>query len=156
MLDADLNVRYWGHLSRRYHARDLYSKIFLAIMSSGTVASWGFWGEIQIVWKIFSAMAAMTAIILPFLNWSNMIGKMVEIQQIWIKLQNDYDLLWTTLKDGRKAETEFEGDFKKIKGEEVLVSQKECNVPVPVDKKLSNQCYDEVLSSRGLKRRGEL
>lgn len=33
MLDADLNVRYWDHKSRRYSAWDKYTKIFLAVMS---------------------------------------------------------------------------------------------------------------------------
>ena len=48
-LDADLNLRYWDHLSRRYSAWDKYAKIFLAIMSSSTVAGWGIWNEINIL-----------------------------------------------------------------------------------------------------------
>ena len=37
--------------SRRYSAWDKYTKIFLAVMSSSTVASWGIWDEIDLLWK---------------------------------------------------------------------------------------------------------
>ena len=67
VLDADLNLRYWDHLSRRYSTWDKYTKIFLATMSSSTVASWGFWDEIDILWKGLSAVSAFTAIALPIL-----------------------------------------------------------------------------------------
>ncbi len=40
LLDADLNIRYWGYLSRRYYCINRFIKIFLAIIASGTVASW--------------------------------------------------------------------------------------------------------------------
>jgi hypothetical protein len=76
MLDADMNARYWSYLSRRYSNRDKYSKIFLALMSSGTVASWGFWSDMQIIWKILSACSALLAIALPIINWPKMISNM--------------------------------------------------------------------------------
>ena len=69
MLDADLNFRYWDHLSRRYSAWDKYTKIFLAIMSSSAVAGWRIWNEVDILWKGLSAVSAVTAIALPILNW---------------------------------------------------------------------------------------
>jgi len=47
MLDADMNVRYWAGLGRCYYKKDITYKIFLAAMSSGTVASWGIWGLIR-------------------------------------------------------------------------------------------------------------
>lgn len=147
MLDADLNVRYWAHLSRRYYSWDKYSKIFLAAMSSGTVASWGFWSEIQIVWKILSAISALTAIALPLLNWPKMSEKMVGLKQKWTELRNDYELIWLALKKGKK-DAELERDFKKIKEKETKVSQQEYNLPC--DKKLLYICREEVLKSRGL------
>ena len=53
MLTADLNVRYWAHLSRRYSMWDKCIKILLALASSATVASWSFWNEVDILWKGF-------------------------------------------------------------------------------------------------------
>ena len=40
MLDAEMNERYWSKLSKRYYKKEQRTKIFLAIMASGTVASW--------------------------------------------------------------------------------------------------------------------
>ena len=76
MLTADLNVRYWAHLSRRYSMWDKCIKILLALASSATVASWSFWNEVDILWKGFSAVSAAIAIVFPFLslekkNWRN-------------------------------------------------------------------------------------
>ena len=34
MLDADMNARYWGELSRTYYSREKWAKIFLAVMAS--------------------------------------------------------------------------------------------------------------------------
>ena len=55
-LGADFNKRYWNHLIRRYSKRDKYTKIFLATMSSSTVASWGIWDEIDLLWKSLSSI----------------------------------------------------------------------------------------------------
>ena len=49
MLDADLNVRYWDHLSRSYSTWDKYTKIFLAFTSLSSAASWSIWSEINIL-----------------------------------------------------------------------------------------------------------
>ena len=66
MLTSDLNVIYWGYISRRYYNTATRIKIFHAIMASVTVASWGFWEEIDLVWKTLSGIAAVLAIIFPY------------------------------------------------------------------------------------------
>ena len=80
VLDADFNVRYWGHLSRRYSVRDNRIKIFLALMSSSTVASWGIWNEVNILWKILFSISSVTAIIFPFLNLQKKNGEMSNLR----------------------------------------------------------------------------
>jgi len=147
MLDADLNDRYWSHLSRRYYKRDKFTKIFLAIMTSGTVASWGFWNDIQILWKILSTISALMAIALPILNWSKMIESMVNVKQKWTQIKSDYELLWIDLNNG-KNKNEIEREYKKVKQKETKVSQQESNLPRDV--KLLSKCREEVLKSRGL------
>jgi hypothetical protein len=147
MLDADMNQRYWSHLSRRYYVRDQYSKIFLALMSSGTVASWGFWSDFAIIWKVLSAASALLAIALPLLNWPRHISSMVSLKQKWTEIKADYELLWLVLEKGKK-DSEVGKELKRIKQLETKVSQQETNLPC--DKKLIYQCRDEVLKSRGL------
>jgi len=147
MLDADLNDRYWGHLSSRYYSRDKFSKIFLAAMSSGTVASWGFWSDLPIVWKGLSAISALLAVALPILDWPKMIENMVNLKQKWAQIKTDYELLWLDVTNG--ADNKFiENELKKIKIKEAKFSQADANLPK--DKKLINQAREEVIISRGL------
>ncbi len=147
MLDADMNARYWSYLSRRYYNFDKYSKIFLAVMSSGTVASWGFWNDVQWLWKALSSLSALSAISLPIINWPKMISNMVTLKQYWTEIKVDYENSWLDLEDG-KAQTEVEKYYKKTKDKEKEVAQKEANMPNR--KKLLWKCRIEVLESRGL------
>lgn len=147
MLDADLNAIYWSHLSRRYYNKDKFAKIFLATMASGTVASWGFWSDVQVVWKILSAISALMAVALPILNWPKMIESMVNLKQKWTQIRSDYEMLWIELNRG-KDKRELERQYKKIKQKETKLSQEESNLPN--DRKLLYKCRGEVLKSRGL------
>ncbi|MGO9376335.1 MAG: hypothetical protein ACLQBD_30160 [Syntrophobacteraceae bacterium] len=152
MLDADMNVRYWSHLGSRYYTRDLYSKIFLAVMSSGTVASWGFWSEFPIIWKIFSAASALLAIALPLLDWPKQISSMAGLNQKWTEIKMEYELLWLRLEKGQSGDN-TEKEYALIREKEARLSQGGFNLPS--DRKLVSICYDEVLEGRGLKKRGD-
>jgi hypothetical protein len=109
VLDADLNLRYWDHLSRRYSAWDKYAKIFLAIMSSSTVAGWGIWNEINILWtdlslwKGLSAISAVTAIALPILDWQRKIGEVSNLKGKWSRISRAYENLWEDLLLGQTS-----------------------------------------------------
>jgi len=146
MLDADMNVRYWGYLGRRYYALDKYSKIFLAVMSSGTVASWGIWTDIDILWKVLSGISALIAISLPILNFQRQIELVTAQRREWLYLKNEYDNLWLILT--AKAAEEVVKEYKKLKTREITTTKDESKLPH--DEKLLNKCYQEVLVSRGL------
>lgn len=151
MLDANLNVRYWGHLSRQYYKTSRSFQIFLALMASGTVASWGFWQDIELLWKILSGFAAVSAITLPILRLENKIEKMSILKGKWIELENEYEFLRITMEN--KNLNELEQEYKRIKDKEIEASKEEKTLPQP--KKLANKCYQEVLKSRGLKSKKE-
>jgi hypothetical protein len=76
MLDSDMNVRYWKYSVIRYYNYDKRSKIFLAVMSSGTVASWSIWSSVPLLWQFLSACSAIIAITLPILNFQKSIETM--------------------------------------------------------------------------------
>ena len=148
MLDAEMNQRYWQSLSNRYYTREQWTKIFLAAMASGTVASWGFWSQYELIWKILSSISALVAIALPILNWSKMIESMGYLTEKWTRIKNDYELLWIDVKNGIKDENKIKKELKRIKNEENNLSQKETNLPN--DQKLLLVCSENVLKSRGL------
>ena len=148
MLDADLNVRYWDHKSRRYSAWDKYTKIFLAVMSSSTVASWGIWDEIDLLWKGLSAISAVTAIALPILDWQRKIGEMSNLKAKWSRISRAYENLWEDLLLG-PISTELVEEYRRIRNE--MEGEEDNTAPdLPHDKKLIRRCRDEVLESRGL------
>ena len=149
MLDADMNVRYWAALGRRYYNRDIRYKIFLAAMTSGTVASWGIWSEIQILWKILSAFSALVAVALPILNWPKMIQSIGNVNQKWAQIKADYEVLWIEL-NNKKDQAILNEEFIKTKKKEAFASQQETNLPK--NNKLLDECWEEVLKSRGLNR----
>lgn len=148
MLDADMNVRYWAELGRRYYKRDIRYKIFLAAMSSGTVASWGIWSEVELLWKILSAISALVAVALPILNWPKMIQSIGNVKQKWVDIKADYEVLWIE-ENSKKDQAVLEEEFKKIKKREATASQQETNLPKK--DKLLDECWEDVLKSRGLK-----
>ena len=145
MLDADMNVRYWTHLSRQYYKWERLIKIFLAIMASGTVASWSFWADLSILWKILSALAAITAIISPLLKLDATIESLSTIKGKWKKVLSDYETLWLSRKN--KAKDELIKEYSRIKGIENEIDEKN----LPKKKKLVLQIQDEVEISRGIR-----
>jgi len=152
MLTSDLNVIYWGYISRRYYNTATRIKIFLAIMASVTVASWGFWEEIDLVWKTLSGIAAVLAIIFPILKTEEKIDKTSFLKGKWIEVKNEYEFLWATIKN--KNLNELTQEYKRIKDKETDVSKEEKYLPI--NKKLINKSYQEVLKSRGLKSKGRV
>lgn len=143
MLDADMNERYWTYLSRKYYKTDRNIKIFLAIMTSGVVASWNLWANFQIAWKVLSGIAALTAIISPILKYERSIETLATIKGKWKKVLADYEILWLS---------RDRNDIEKIKEYE-KIKEKECEIDeqnLPIDKRVLARIQDEVLKSRGL------
>lgn len=150
MLDAEMNERYWSKLSNRYYKKEQRTKIFLAIMASGTVASWSFWSTYEILWKLLSAASALVAIALPILNWPKIIQSMNVLTEKWALITSDYELLWLDVKKGikEKDEIRIKKELKNLMTKESTLSQKEANLPD--DPKLLQKCMNEVKKSRGI------
>lgn len=150
MLDAEMNERYWSKLSKRYYQKEKWTKIFLACMASGTVASWGFWSEGKLLWKFLSALSAIIAIALPILNWPKSIQNMNVLTEKWLLIKIDYELLWLDVKKGMKDkdEAKIRKELKSIMAKEAILSQKEINLPY--DSKLLQKCMIEVKKSKGI------
>ena len=151
LLGADFNKCYWNHLIRRYSNWDKYTKIFLALMSSSTVAGWGIWNEINIfgtdisLWKGLSAVSAVTAIALPILDWPKTISRMSDLVGKWSRIEYEYENLWLKLQNDSPI-NQVEDEYMRIRGEVAGLD----DTGLPEDVKLNEQCRNEVLESRGL------
>lgn len=148
MLTADFNCRYWGYLCQRYSAYDRNSKIFLAITSSSTVASWSLWAHIDWLWKGLSMVSALIAIAVPYINWEHSIEKILEIRAGWIDTQYEYEKIWRRVQSGsvdeKAVETSLDGIAQKLKPLNSKVSS------FPYDNKLATKSQNETLKARGL------
>ncbi len=147
LLDAELNVRYWKYLTRRYHNREVILKIFLAIISSGTVASWSIWGEFPGIWKVLSSLSAIIAIALPILNYQKLIETTSDLSSKWYALKIEYEDYWSKLENNRNSEP-IDNLYKETKTKEISLSEKETKLPH--NKRLIYKCYYEVKKSYGL------
>lgn len=147
MLDADMNARYWKYLVGRYSKRDKTMKIFLAVMASGTVASWGLWETLPLLWKGLSSSSAVLAIALPILNYQKLIEQLSELAGKWGELRIEYEDLWLQVRN-RASQQTLESTFKKFRKIESGLQEKEARLPD--DKKLVVKCFREVKQTRGL------
>ena len=152
LLDADLNSRYWKELAERYSSREKKFKIFLAIMASGTVATWGIWDNIPILWKLLSGISAILSIALPILNYPEQIKQMSCLSGQWAELRIKYEQQWVKIRnisDSNKIDKLVEC----YNDEQVKLEELESTLPKDV--KLLKKCQSDVLASRGLKNKKE-
>ncbi len=100
MLDADMNVRYWGYLGRKYSRRETYIKVFLAIVSTtSAVGSWSLWRNYPEDWKALISVSALIAIALPILNYSGLVEKVVDQKGKWTRLLSEHAIAQTSRDD---------------------------------------------------------
>jgi hypothetical protein len=146
MLSAQLTAVYWTHLARRYTTREKYIKIFLAITSSGTVASWFVDPNFAILWKLLSGVSALVAIALPILDYPAQVAKMAKLSGKSAQLRAGYDQLWAQVDS--LPENSLDPELKKLKDQEGELSELEAGLPE--DAELLRQSQIEVLQARGL------
>ena len=147
ILDSDMNVRYWKYLVRRYSNYDKFSKIFLALMSSGTVASWTIWNNVPLLLQFLSSCSAVIAVALPILNFQKNIETMSDLSGKHAQIKNEYESIWSTLSRTSNIE-KITQQCEKIKEKEVSLVKQESKLPKK--KKLLLQCHKEVLKARGV------
>jgi hypothetical protein len=148
MLTADLNYRYWGRLCGRYAERDKRAKLLVAFASSGTVASWRVWSDVDLLWKGFSMSAAVVGLSLPIFNWAEMSRNASDLQSVWFGILRSYEELWPRIEARHLTTHELEAALVSVTNEEkrtIGLASK-----FTYDEELASLCQSEVLNSRGL------
>lgn len=145
MLDADMNVRYWGALGRKYTGHEKYIKVFLAIFSSSSaIASWSVWATHPGIWRVLVSLSALLAIALPILNLSGTAEKAVDQKGKWTRLLSENEILWAKLE--KDPDMDIEREFRSI--QEAMAQTGKDDATIPLDNGLRQQAYDEVLALR--------
>jgi len=146
MLTAQMNACYWNRLAYRYSEREKWIKIFLAVTSSGTVASWSVWTNYAIAWKVLSGLSAILAVSLPILNYSGRVTELNKVASKCAQLRLGYDQLWAQVDVlAPNSLQDMQGELSKKE-----VELADLQVTDPDDRELLAHCQAEVLQSRGL------
>lgn len=153
MLNSELTGEYFATLASRFATRDKWSKIFLAITSSGAVAGWSIWNDDQtypffsLAWRVASSISAITSIALPFLNYSKKVEWATSLKIAYESSVKDYELLW--LKRKKTPNDELLTEMQKIIEKEKSLSNIEAHFPEK-DDELLRECQTRVVTRRNL------
>ena len=148
LLDADMHVRYYRHLAQRYRGRDRVIRIFLALTTSGAIASLSVWDYAPWAWTILTSVSTVTAVILPFLKWPEVVEVSSNQYGKWNQIRNDYEDLWA--KEGGLDDQAAHRHLAQIQNKEQELAPFETKVPY--DKDLLEESQQEVMVSRGINR----
>lgn len=147
LLDAELNSRYWRCMVDRYKRKDQTAQIFLAVVTSGTVAGWALWEDFPLLWRTLSGASTLVAVSLPILKFPTKVELAADLYGRWTELCSEYERLWVSVQDG---ECDFTDEHM------IALSHRENSVAPQEaafrsDLRLAEKCQAEVKRSRGLK-----
>ena len=145
MLTAEYNALYWDYLYKRYYLRQKRAEIFLAITSSSSVAAWGIWSNITILWQLLSGLATLAAVALPILNMKKQIADLGDLQSRWQQIHTEYEFLWFDIEHSLLDKNQAIGELKKIMRTEAEIDK--ITSDVPDDEKLLEICKQQVISA---------
>ena len=150
-LDSDYNERYWRAVTQKYAQYDLYLKVFLAFSASGTVAGWGFWSDVPLVWKGLSSLSALASVASPLLAFNKKVEAAATHAGKWTDLRVRYAALWETYRSNGKADVLIR---EQTRLEKIFVElhSKEPMLKIPEDKKIAKQSQAEVLAANKLRK----
>ncbi len=149
LLDAEMNVRYWGYLAKRFAGREKSLKIALALTTSSTILSLPVWERLSygsIVLGLLGLLNAVLACILPILNYSERIETMANLRGAWSQLSIELARLWE--RESSSSISDSENEFRLLM--ERTVSLVVLESRLPNDRILVRKCQMEVRRSRGL------
>jgi hypothetical protein len=145
LLDAEMNVKYWGYLAERFVKRERALKITLALTTSGGLLSLSFWNSFPAGPVVLGVVNTVLACSLPILNYSGRIETMSGLRGSWAQLCIEYQRIWQQF---GTLHSSCENEFRLLKERTVHLSVIETRLPN--DRKLVQRCQREVIQSHGL------
>lgn len=146
LLDAEMNVRYWGCLARRFVVRERALKIAIAVTASSALLSIPLWQQHPLGPILLGLLNTILACSLPFLNYSEQIETMANLRGSWSQMGIEYERLWQEIQDSEPRN--FENELRLLR--ERTVQLKVIETRLPNNRRLVQRCQLEILQSRGL------
>jgi hypothetical protein len=143
---ARLNVLYYTGILHGLRRQDFWMEIALAVAApTSAVAGLGFWNTDigGCVWKVFAAVAAVLAVVKPFLKLTEKIAKLEEIVAGYRALDHDLGRLTIKIHQDGRYSNDHRSDFEAaLEKKRELVTQNQMLRPDP---DLQERCEAEVM-----------
>ncbi|MBI1389575.1 MAG: hypothetical protein GC154_14120 [bacterium] len=139
-LRAEYNVLYWSRLAGLISFRDRCLRIIIAVVSSGTVASW-LVADYPLLWKVCSSVTALLSIVLSIINWPDSLQKIASVRSQWIEISNVSEKLWLNI-DSYLETGMLDNELDSV-GEILVKAQKE-EFLLPMKESLRERCYNTI------------
>src|SRR5882724_983128 len=110
LLDAEMNVRYWGYLAKRFAGREKSLKIALALTTSSTILAHPLWQRLSYGPIAIGILNALLACGLPVLNYSERIETMANLRGSWSQLSIEFGRLWQ--RESSSSISDCENEFR--------------------------------------------
>ena len=152
-MSGNYQEKFWRELDQlRIHATyieayyeasvrtDRFVNMFLALVSSGSIAGWAVWNQYQYVWAFFVASSQVVNAVkgyLPFAKRIKGLGALsAELESIFLSMENH----WFNVAEGRLSGEEIHALHMKIKEQRRLAIQKNIGtIDVPHNQRLMDE-----------------
>ena len=83
-----------GILVSKYQRRARSINIFIALVTSSSVAGWTIWDKYKAIWGVIIVVSQVVNIIKPYIPYTKFVNKLNSISQELNSLTVDYEKLW--------------------------------------------------------------
>jgi hypothetical protein len=133
----DYQQRYWNHLKElkthviylhNYAAqsewRDKAINIFLAIISSSSIATWAVWQKYDLLWAFIIALSQVVTAVKPFLPYRQRLKAISELNDKIQKISLKSEKNWYDVAEGELTEKEIHELYIDLKNESLAAEIK--------------------------------
>jgi hypothetical protein len=145
LLDAEMNVKYWGYLAERFVKKERALKITLSLTTASGLLSLSVWNSFPAGPVALGVLNTILACSLPILNYSERIEAMSSLRGSWTQLCIEFQRVWQQIGSPNSS---CENEFRLLK--ERIVHLSVIETRLPNDRKLVQRCQQEIIRSHGL------
>ncbi|MEH6763459.1 MAG: hypothetical protein V7655_03080 [Aequorivita antarctica] len=100
LIDSKTNELVASLITKKYQKWDLYLNIFLAVMSSSSVAAWAIWRQNPTLWLLLIALTQLFSLAKPYFLFPKYVKIFNEKSLRWQQLTVDLEEIWFKINNG--------------------------------------------------------
>lgn len=115
LADCKTNEKFSGYVLKKYQLWDFALNVFLALMTSASVASWAYWQTNQGLWITLIAISQVLSITKPYFLFPKYIKAFAEKVVRWQEMSIDVEELWESINRAPGAEEDCNKKYFELK-----------------------------------------